>query len=67
MSATCSSCGAPIVWGKTKTGKRIKLDAEPIGGLLNEETGEVMRLRQTHFVTCPAADEFRKKKQSNGP
>ncbi|KKK70334.1 hypothetical protein LCGC14_2925040 [marine sediment metagenome] len=59
--ATCSSCGADIVWGKTKAGKRIPLDAAPIGGLMNEETGEVMRLRQTHFATCPNAKEHRKR------
>lgn len=60
MSATCKSCGASIVWGKTKAGKSIPLDAEPIGGLLNEETGEVMKLRQTHYATCPDAADWRK-------
>ena len=63
MSATCSSCGAAIVWGKTKAGKAVPLDAEPIGGLLNEDTGEVMRLRQTHFATCPHAKMHRKKEK----
>lgn len=29
MSAQCSSCGAPIIWAKTATGKAIPLDAKP--------------------------------------
>jgi hypothetical protein len=27
--ATCSSCGAKILWAITKNGKRMPLDAEP--------------------------------------
>ncbi len=62
--AKCWSCGAAIVWGKTKDGKRVPLDVEAIGGLLNEYTGEVMRLRQTHFATCPNAAEHRKPREA---
>jgi hypothetical protein len=27
--ATCSTCGAPIIWAHTTKGKRIPLDAKP--------------------------------------
>ena len=54
MSDTCSTCGASIVRGKTKAGKRMPLDAEPIGGLLTEE-GEIVSMRRSHFATCPDA------------
>lgn len=29
MTARCSSCGAPITWAVTTTGKRMPVDAEP--------------------------------------
>ena len=29
MTATCRSCGAPIIWRRTPTGGRIPLDADP--------------------------------------
>lgn len=29
MSATCRSCGAPIIWAKTLGGLNMPLDAEP--------------------------------------
>lgn len=32
MSASCRSCGAPIVWAVTRKGKRMPLDAEPVDG-----------------------------------
>jgi len=27
--AECQSCGAPILWGETKAGKKMPVDAEP--------------------------------------
>lgn len=32
MSATCSSCGASIVWVVTATGKRMPIDPQPVEG-----------------------------------
>lgn len=33
MSATCDSCGAPLLWAQTATGERVPLDREtsPVG------------------------------------
>ena len=30
MSATCRSCGAPILWVRTERDKRMPLDAAPV-------------------------------------
>lgn len=29
MSDTCRSCGAPVIWGVSYTGRRMIFDAEP--------------------------------------
>lgn len=29
VSATCRSCGAPIIWARTLSGRNMPLDAEP--------------------------------------
>jgi len=50
-SATCSSCGAPILWVVTQAGKRMPLDPDGT----------------THFATCPNADEHRKPKRVRKP
>lgn len=34
MSATCKSCGAAIIWGKTAKGKAMPLVADPYGDLV---------------------------------
>lgn len=66
----CRSCHAPIIWAKTKTGKRIPLDPKPvIGGNLVLIDGVVgvtppshnVERYTSHFATCPNADEHRSK------
>jgi len=73
-AATCSSCGAPIVWGRTATGKPMPLDAEPVDmrGLLMRDrfSGSVITLElaypvhRTHFATCPNAASHRKRSRA---
>jgi hypothetical protein len=46
--AKCSKCHKPIVWVKTASGKSTPQDPD----------GE------THWATCPFADEFRKPRDS---
>lgn len=68
--ATCRSCGAPIRWENTVTGRKMPLDAEPVLEVgrgvfsLNEDdllVAEAARpLFRSHFATCPNADEHRK-------
>lgn len=60
----CRSCGAMIVWLKTTTGKNMPTDATQaamhagrMGGLFDPA------VHQSHFATCPNADDHRKGKK----
>jgi hypothetical protein len=70
----CKSCGAPIRWVKTATGKAMPLDANPtpkgnviivkgvaqIGGDHPDLLpGEALRFT-SHFATCPNASQHRR-------
>jgi hypothetical protein len=46
----CRSCGAPIWWGKTATGKHNPFDVF-----------DGQRTAVTHFSTCPDAGEWKKR------
>lgn len=56
----CRSCGADIVWMKTKKGKNIPVDYDhtndPETTVFDPDT------MTTHFETCPDADKFRRRK-----
>ena len=65
----CSKCPAPIAWAFTANGKRMPLDAEPVaGGNIEIKDGVAQYVKPepgvrryvSHFVTCPAAAQFRK-------
>jgi len=69
----CRSCGAPILWAKTAKGKAIPLDPEPsqVGNIeLDGQTARYVspdmnalgRRYVSHFSTCPAASEHRRRK-----
>src|ERR1700742_3888573 len=71
----CLSCGQPIVWTRTFSGRTMPVDAEPSDGgtVLVEirqgfvrasivgQHGSDQPLRQSHFATCPDADTWRKR------
>lgn len=79
----CKRCGAPIRMIKTRSGKFMPVDSEPVSIIVDQKSrafyvtlgGDVIRgARQTgfptgnevaaftsHFATCPAAAEFRKR------
>jgi hypothetical protein len=59
----CKSCGAEIEWMKTKNGKNIPVDVETYHG---EKTFDPSK-HQTHFITCPNAEEHRKNKEGKQP
>lgn len=75
MSANCSSCGAAIIWAKTKRG-RMPVDALPSegGNVALEDDGRsvtaiVYAAKQrpqfgvfykSHFATCPNAEKHRR-------
>lgn len=64
--ANCRSCNAPIMWGKTTNGKAVPLDTKPknVYILLNADEGvySLERGYESHFATCPNADQHRGKK-----
>jgi hypothetical protein len=73
--ASCRSCGAPVKWCKTETGKRIPMNPTPdpdgiwlIWPTLHTPTimrptaqtpHEVARYT-SHFATCPEASTWRR-------
>lgn len=67
MSA-CKSCGAGIRWVKTPAGKMMPLDdkAKTLwlidGDSINapDATARPVQVRESHFSTCPNADEHRR-------
>lgn len=77
QQSACRSCGAAIVWAvSTSSGKRMPLDAEPTAQgnvILDSATEPYSAVVQrgpiadgsghlSHFVTCPNAASWRKKK-----
>lgn len=52
----CTSCGMRIIWGK-QNGKAHPLDPKILNVLTAQ--GELIRGRESHFVSCPNADNHR--------
>jgi len=71
MAENCRSCGAPIFWGKTTSGKAVPLNPKPLTGymLLNADQNiySVERFYETHFSNCPNAAAHRKKPDETAP
>ncbi len=62
ITTHCRSCGAPIIWMKTKRGKSMPVNAAP-----SLEFGQVLpeydpTKHVSHFATCPNAAKHRKAK-----
>lgn len=53
---SCSSCGAPIVWGETAGGKRCPFS---VALLVKDKNGRWMM--GTHFADCPNPERHRKR------
>ena len=68
MASRCKTCDAAIIWVKTPAGKTMPLDAKTTtwwlidGGGAGEAvtTAKPVAVRQSHFATCPQADQHRK-------
>lgn len=74
----CKSCPALVIWAVTERGKRMPVDPDPAPGgnvLLTEQYGQLTAvvvpahrafgrtdLRMSHFVTCPNADQHRRRR-----
>ncbi|MET9303213.1 hypothetical protein ABZX66_28220 [Micromonospora aurantiaca] len=73
----CRTCPATVIWAVTERGKTMPVDAEPTAGgnvQLVEQYGQLTAvvvpakrafgrkdLRTSHFVTCPQADQWRRR------
>ena len=58
VHAVCRSCGAPITWLRTRSGKRMPAD-DP-GRVLTENQLFDLKAHVSHFATCPQAAAHRK-------
>lgn len=74
----CRSCGAPILWATTASGRKMPVDAEPVADgtlVLRERDGEVFVVvaanaesnvvgprHRAHFATCPDAESWRQRR-----
>lgn len=59
LEVPCRSCGLPVVWFRTKTGKRMPVDAKTTKPTDAEHQLDLKR-HVSHFSTCPHADAWRK-------
>ena len=58
-AASCRGCSAKIIWGVSPSGKRTPFDLKKT--MVMMDGGEVIWAQVNHFITCPKADELRKK------
>lgn len=54
----CKKCPQMIVWLPTKSGKQMPVDAQTVR---ENDTMYDAKVHVSHFATCPAARDFRKK------
>jgi hypothetical protein len=59
FTVQCSSCGADIVWFRTKNGKRMPVDESSMQPNDAEHQLDLKR-HISHFSTCPDADKHRR-------
>ena len=63
-NSRCESCGMRIYWGQLE-GQRHPYDPKIlVGGTV--EGGHRVRIRESHFASCPDPDAHRKNKQKKG-
>jgi len=67
VSATCSSCGAEIIWAKSKNDKPIPLSVKSLERRFVFDIENIQRVISvdtylSHFADCPNAAEHRKPK-----
>lgn len=59
FATTCSSCGAAIVWFRTKNGKRMPVNEASTQPTDAEHQLDLSR-HVSHFATCEFANQHRK-------
>lgn len=59
FAVPCSSCGALVVWFRTRADKRMPVDEETTQPTDAEHQLDLSRHR-SHFATCPHANQHRR-------
>lgn len=59
LEVPCRSCGLPVVWFRTSSGKRMPVDAKTTRPTDAAHQLDLKR-HVSHFATCPQADNWRK-------
>jgi len=65
FTSQCRSCQAPMVWLKTRSGKKCPVDLSSMEQAINKD--KIIFDPQTmisHFATCPDAEKYRKTKDA---
>jgi len=57
--ATCKGCGVEIEWVFTESGKKMPVN-KPMLTVVTRD-GKVVQGQESHFASCPKADEFRRR------
>lgn len=57
---TCRGCGAAIVWIRLN-GRWHPCEPRRLQ-IIDEDSGRLVAGRESHFATCPKADNFRRKR-----
>lgn len=62
---SCAACERDIIWAWTEQGKRMPVDPKPtMRGTLEQSRGKMqfvmVPIYESHFATCPQAEEFRR-------
>lgn len=59
----CRSCGADLTYIRTKSGRLMPVSGSRL--TLVTDAGEIITGRESHFASCPGANEHRKPKERN--
>lgn len=57
---TCKGCGEAIVWVRLN-GRWHPANPRKLSIIVDEERGRLVTGHESHYATCPKADDFRKK------
>lgn len=60
----CRSCGAPIIWLRTRSGSNMPVDADTVP--LGDDGPFDPKVHTSHFATCPHAREHRRPRKTPG-
>lgn len=63
----CRGCNKRILWARTEKGARMPLDPEKVTVCVETGQNDVVKVMTgytSHFATCPAASQFRGRRET---